>query len=80
MDSGGALEAGNRLGKADSLRGNPRFPEIPGALGYKTGEPALWLPRFDLVAALTPSVYQLEGDTGAWPAGLTNSLIPIFRG
>lgn len=76
----GAVEAGNRLGKADSLRGNPRFPEIAGALGYKAGEPVLWLRRFDLVAALTPSVYQLEDDTAAWHAGLTNSLIPIFRG
>lgn len=63
MDSVEASEGGNRLGEADCLHGDPRFPEIPGALGFKTGEPAVWLPRLNLVAALTASLYPLDDDT-----------------
>lgn len=52
---GSGSEAGNRLQKADYLRGHPRSAEIPRAVGYKTGEPVLWLQCSEVLAALTLS-------------------------
>lgn len=40
MGSGSA--AGNRLQKADYLRGHPRSPEIPRAVGHKTRQVSLY--------------------------------------